>query len=152
MPVAGVIPRALAVIAALTLSANLGFTQDKPDFTDPGLSRLAPLTLTFHKPCRSNSPNDSYRVWRSCGIAARVEDRVVEREANRALRAINLVRVDDAIIAAAAAIRPSGLRSLGALHLATAQIFGHHFAGMVVYDRRPAAAGRDHGIIVWAPH
>jgi predicted nucleic acid-binding protein len=85
-------------------------------------------------------------------IAARVEDRAVEREANRLLRAINLIRVDDGIIAAAAAIRPSGLRSMDALHLATAQLFGHHLAGMVVYDRRLAAAARDHGIVVWAPH
>jgi predicted nucleic acid-binding protein len=85
-------------------------------------------------------------------IGARVEDRAVEREANRVLRAINLVRVDDGIIAAAAAIKPTGLRSLDALHLATAHTFGHHLAGMVVYDRRLAAAARDHGIVVWAPH
>jgi uncharacterized protein len=85
-------------------------------------------------------------------IAARVDDRAVERGANRLLRAINLIRVDDGIIAAAAAVKPSGLRSLDALHLATAQIFGHHLAGMVVYDRRLAAAARDHGIVVWAPH
>jgi hypothetical protein len=84
-------------------------------------------------------------------IAARVEDRAVGREANRLLRAINLIRVDDAIIAAAAAIKPSGLRSLDALHLATAQTVGHHLAGMVVYDRRLAAAAQDHGIVVWAP-
>ena len=85
-------------------------------------------------------------------IAARVDDRAVEREANRVLRAVNLVRVDDGIIAAAAAIKPAGLRSLDALHLATAHTFGHHLAGMVVYDRRLAAAARDHALIVWAPH
>jgi predicted nucleic acid-binding protein len=84
-------------------------------------------------------------------IAARVEDRAVERETNRVLRAMNLVRVDDGIIAAAAAIKPSGLRSLDALHLATAQTFGHHLAGMVVYDRRLAAAAHDHGLAVWSP-
>lgn len=84
-------------------------------------------------------------------IAAQVEDRAVEHETNRVLRAMNLVRVDDAIIAAAAAIKPAGLRSLDALHLATAQTFGHHLAGMVVYDRRLAAAARDHGLVVWAP-
>jgi predicted nucleic acid-binding protein len=84
-------------------------------------------------------------------IAARVEDRAVERETNRVLRAMNLVRVDDGIIAAAAAIKPSGLRSLDALHLATAQTFGHHLAGMVVYDRRLAAAAHDHGLVVWSP-
>jgi uncharacterized protein len=84
-------------------------------------------------------------------ISARVEDRAVEREATRVLRAINLVRVDDGIIAAAVAVKPPGLRSLDALHLATALTFGHHLAGIVVYDRRLAAAAHDHGIVVWTP-
>jgi predicted nucleic acid-binding protein len=84
-------------------------------------------------------------------IAARVEDRTVEREARRMFRGISLLRVDDAIVAAAAAIKPTGLRSLDAIHLATVQAFGHHLGGMVVYDRRLAAAARDLGIAVWAP-
>jgi predicted nucleic acid-binding protein len=84
-------------------------------------------------------------------IAARVGDRAVEREAHRIFRGISLVRVDDGIVAGAAAIKPAGLRSLDAIHLATVQAFGHHIAGMVVYDRRLAGAARDHGIAVWAP-
>jgi predicted nucleic acid-binding protein len=84
-------------------------------------------------------------------VAARAEDRAVEREVRRIFRGISLVRVDDGIVAAAAAITPSGLRSLDAIHLATVQAFGHHLAGMVVYDRRLAAAARDSGITVWAP-
>ena len=84
-------------------------------------------------------------------IAARVQDGAVEREARRVLRAISLMRVDDGVIAAAATVKPAGLRSLDALHLATAQTFGHHLAGIVVYDMRLAAAARDHGFTVWAP-
>ena len=78
-------------------------------------------------------------------------DRAVDREAMRVLRAINLLRLDDGIIAAAAAIKPMWLRSFDALHLATAHAFGHQLAGMVVYDQRLASAARDHGLTVWAP-
>ena len=84
-------------------------------------------------------------------IAVRVEDRAVQRETHRIFRGISLVRIDDGIVAGAAAIKPTGLRSLDAIHLATIQAFGHHIAGMVVYDRRLARAARDHGIAVWAP-
>ena len=99
-------------------------------------------------PARVSSALARIEVMR---IAARVEDRAVEREALRIFRGISLVRVDDGIVAAATAIKPTGLRSLDAIHLATVQTFGHHLAGMVVYDRRLAAAARDHGIAVWAP-
>lgn len=99
-------------------------------------------------PARVSSALSRIEVMR---IAARVEDRAVEREAQRIFRGISLVRVDDGIVSAAAAITPSGLRSLDAIHLATVQAFGHHLAGMVVYDRRLAAAARDYGIAVWAP-
>jgi uncharacterized protein len=99
-------------------------------------------------PARVSSALARIEVMR---IAARVEDRAVAREAQRIFRGLSLVRVDDGIVAAAAAIKPAGLRSLDAIHLATVQAFDHHLAGMVVYDRRLAAAARDHGIAVWAP-
>jgi predicted nucleic acid-binding protein len=99
-------------------------------------------------PARVSSALARIEVMR---IAARVEDRAVAREAQRIFRGLSLVRVDDGIVAAAAAIKPAGLRSLDAIHLATEQAFDHHLAGMVVYDRRLAAAARDHGIAVWAP-
>jgi hypothetical protein len=43
------------------------------------------------------------------------------------------------------------LRTLDAIHLATAVSLGHELAGMVVYDRRLARAARDAGLTVWAP-
>jgi uncharacterized protein len=84
-------------------------------------------------------------------IIARVNDPAIEREARTVLGGINLVRMDDGIVAAAAALGPPSLRSLDAIHLATAQVFGHHLAGFVVYDRRLAAAARHHGLTVWSP-
>lgn len=116
-------------------------------FEEPETSRLEDFLEQW--PIRVSSALARVEVMR---VAARVEDRAVEREANRVLHAMNLARVDDGIVAAAAAIKPDGLRSLDALHLATAHTFGHHLAGIVVYDRRLAAAARDHGLVVWAPH
>lgn len=116
-------------------------------FEEPETSELDRFLKQW--PVRVSSALARVEVMR---IAARVEDRAAEREAHRVLRAMHLLRVDDGIIAAASAIKPSVLRSLDALHLATAQAFGHHLAGMVVYDRRLAAAAHDHGIVVWAPH
>ena len=84
-------------------------------------------------------------------VAARVGDPVVEREARTVLSAINLVRMDDGILGSAAALQSPSLRSLDALHLATAQSLGHHLAGMVVYDHRLATAARQLDLTVWAP-
>ena len=84
-------------------------------------------------------------------IVARVEDPLPLRDAQRILRSLNLVRIDDQIVAAAASLEPRGLRSLDAIHLATARLLGHHLAGMVAYDLRLANAARQVGLTVWAP-
>jgi predicted nucleic acid-binding protein len=125
----------------LDSSALLKLIFEEPE--TPGL-----IAFLQRWPARVSSALARVEVMR---IAARVQDRVVEREARRVLRGIHLVRVDDGVIAAAAAIALPGLRSLDAIHLATLQTFGHHLAGMVVYDRRLAAAAREQGLAVWAP-
>jgi predicted nucleic acid-binding protein len=84
-------------------------------------------------------------------IVGRVQDAAAAREARHVLRQVHIVRIDDTIVASAAELDPIGLRSLDAIHLATARIFGAELAGMVCYDRRLAAACREHGITVWAP-
>ena len=84
-------------------------------------------------------------------IAARVQDSLVQREARRVLRAIHLIRVDDDIVLRAATIGPPALRSLVAIHLATAELLGPDLAGIVAYDRLLAHAAGEHGMTVWAP-
>ena len=84
-------------------------------------------------------------------VVARVEDPLPLRDAQQVLRNLNLVRMDDEVVASAAMLAPGGLRSLDAVHLATARSLGHHLAGMVTYDHRLANAARHHGITVWAP-
>ena len=67
------------------------------------------------------------------------------------LRSVDLVRVSDAIIASAARLRPVELRTVDAIHLATALAIGADLAAFVSYDARLVAAARDHGLSILAP-
>jgi predicted nucleic acid-binding protein len=62
-----------------------------------------------------------------------------------------LVPLDAAVLDAAAALEPPALRSLDAIHLATALSLGTDLAVMYVYDERLASAARDAGVKVEAP-
>lgn len=129
------------VVVYVDSSALIKLVLDEPE-------SLALATFLESWPVRVSSALARVEVLR---IAARVQDPSVEREARRVLNALHLVRMDDGVVASATTIGLARLRSLDAIHLATAQLFGHHLAGMVIYDRRLAAAARDQGIAVWAP-
>lgn len=59
------------------------------------------------------------------------------------LAGIELARVNDRVLSAAATLEPAELQTLDAIHLATAQRFGTDLAQLVTYDDRMlAAAGR----------
>jgi uncharacterized protein len=81
----------------------------------------------------------------------RIDDEDVYREAVTILSGISLVHPDAAIFAAAARTDPPVVRTLDAIHLATALSLGHELSGMVVYDHRLAVAARDAGLQVFAP-
>jgi hypothetical protein len=100
--------------------------------------------------------------------AARLSSGLVELEVPRALRRagfgaaelrragellahIALVDVDRALLRAAAAITPASLRSLDAIHLATALSLGEDLAGFITYDQRLAEAASTVDLEVWAP-
>lgn len=68
-----------------------------------------------------------------------------------ALAGTSLLAIDDAVLAAAAALEPIELRSLDAIHLATALSLGDDLGAMYVYDRRLAEAARAAGLRVDAP-
>jgi predicted nucleic acid-binding protein len=61
------------------------------------------------------------------------------------------VRVDDELLDAAAALDPRVLRSLDAIHLAAAQLFGGEVTAIVTYDRRMATAAALVDLRVAAP-
>lgn len=52
---------------------------------------------------------------------------------------------------AAAALQPTTVRSLDAIHVATAASLGADLAGLLTYDRRMQQAGSDLGLTVVAP-
>lgn len=56
------------------------------------------------------------------------------------LRRLALIRINDAILESAAALEPFDLRSLDALHLASALSLQPDLDGIVTYDRRLASA------------
>jgi len=71
--------------------------------------------------------------------------------ARRLLQRLNLVTIDDDLLEAAAALDPRVLRSLDAIHLAAAQLFGDELTAVVTYDRRMAAAAGLIDLTVAAP-
>lgn len=73
------------------------------------------------------------------------------RRAEDVLARVALVRLDDGILDAAGDLRPAGLRTLDALHLATALSIGPDLAGFVTYDRRLADAATVAGLDVATP-
>ena len=64
---------------------------------------------------------------------------------------VDLVRVNERVLSTAGALLPVELRSLDAIHLATAQQLGTDLARVVTYDERMAAAAGALGWSVAAP-
>jgi predicted nucleic acid-binding protein len=75
----------------------------------------------------------------------------VRRRAADVLAHIGLIQVDDAILDLASELDPPTLRSLDAIHLATALRIGPELDMFVTYDTRLAQAARFHGLPVSAP-
>jgi len=73
------------------------------------------------------------------------------RRAQRLLARLALVDVDRRILSAAVALAPAALRTLDAIHLATALAVREDLAGLVTYDRRLAAAAERLDLEVVAP-
>ncbi len=68
-----------------------------------------------------------------------------------ALEAVSLVLPSVTTYATAARLQPWTLRSLDALHLATAMEIGDDLEGIVVYDERLSEAARAASLVVVAP-
>jgi predicted nucleic acid-binding protein len=67
------------------------------------------------------------------------------------LQRIDLVRVNDRILNAAGVLRPPPLRSLDAIHLATAQELGDELSALVTYDDRMVDAAKHLGCRIVQP-
>jgi len=84
------------------------------------------------------------RVVLQLGVAAM-------QRADDVLNRIELVRLNNAVLNAAGVMKPDELRSLDAIHLATAVLFETTLSDLVTYDARMAAAAQAHGWAVAAP-
>ncbi len=71
--------------------------------------------------------------------------------ARQVLARVALVAIDDAILDAAAELDPADLRSLDAIHLATAIALGPDLESLVSYDLRLNAAAESVGLRVVSP-
>ncbi|GAC1317881.1 MAG: type II toxin-antitoxin system VapC family toxin [Acidimicrobiales bacterium] len=69
----------------------------------------------------------------------------------RALALLNLVRINDRVLEIAAGLAPVELRSLDAIHLATAERLRPDLRDIVTYDNRMAGVARSMGYRVASP-
>lgn len=67
------------------------------------------------------------------------------------LRHMALLRIDDDVLSRAERMAPPALRSLDAIHLATAAGLGSDLGVLVTYDKRLAAAAADAALPVESP-
>jgi len=74
----------------------------------------------------------------------------VRRRAARVLARVALIRIDEPLLVAAVRVRPPELRTLDAIHLATAQSLDD-LGGVVTYDMRLARAAARVRLKVWSP-
>ena len=73
------------------------------------------------------------------------------RRGEQVLARLELIRINDRILASAGTLLPTELRTLHAIHLATAQQLGGDLARVVTYDERMGAAAAAIGWPVAAP-
>jgi uncharacterized protein len=65
--------------------------------------------------------------------------------------AIDYIAIDDDIVEGAMSEPDRGLRSLGAIHLATTRLLAPELDGLLTYDDRLSKAATDAGLIVISP-
>lgn len=73
------------------------------------------------------------------------------RRAGEVLERMELVRISNHVLAEAGALEPASLRSLDAIHLATAALFGDTLGGLITYDARMYEAAVSYGWDVHTP-
>jgi predicted nucleic acid-binding protein len=78
-------------------------------------------------------------------------DPALEQRAEEVLAGVHLLRIDTDILSRAARLEPRTLRSLDAVHLASALSLGEDLGAIVIYDGAFAAAAAASGLQVLAP-
>ena len=110
----------------------------------------------------SRSLSEAVAAWKSCAtslvgavevvrVSRRHPDPTTPRRAETVLDGLIFLEFDTAIAEAAKEIAPPALRSIDAIHLATALSLGEDLGGFVCYDRRLADAAELVGLPLLAP-
>jgi len=73
------------------------------------------------------------------------------RRGQDVLASVELLRISDRVLRAAGAMPPPDLRSLDAIHLASAELLGSDLGAFVTYDMRLASAATVRGLRVVQP-
>lgn len=73
------------------------------------------------------------------------------KTAEAALGRLELLRINDRVLRAAGSLPPAGLRTLDAIHLASALMLKDNLSHVVCYDERFADAARECGLSTAAP-
>lgn len=74
-----------------------------------------------------------------------------EKRAEEVLAGLYLLKIDSDILNGAARLEPRTVRSLDAIHLASALSLGADLGAIVIYDGHMAKAAAGHGLEVLAP-
>ena len=124
------------------------------------LDASALVKLVFREP-ESSALREALASWpeRVSSVLGEIEvlrvarrtGRSASRRASDVMARIALVDLDDDVRAAATALRPPQLRTLDAIHLATALSLGDALGALCAYDRRLAEAATAAGAHVIAP-
>lgn len=111
-----------------------------------------PESLALRRYLRRRQPLVSSALARTDVLRALLPagDEAVTR-GRAVVQRINLVRVNDRSLDAAGVLRPPALRSLDAIHLATAGELGDDLDAVVAYDNRMVTAAKHLGFRVVQP-
>lgn len=130
------------------------------------MSALYLDSSAFVKVVVEEAESSALRAFLAAGGARRVSSTLLRTEALRAvrhlgpdalataregLRRVDLVGIDDRILDAAGILEPRVLRTLDAIHLATALALGDDLDAIVTYDERMLAAARLMGLTTTTP-
>ena len=116
-------------------------------FEEPESAALAEWVTLRPEVPKISSDLSIVELLRTC---RRVDDGAVGN-ANALLGGIDLLPVDRAIVEKAASLVPPELRSLDAIHLASALSVKADLTALIAYDSRLCSAARESGIEVVSP-
>jgi predicted nucleic acid-binding protein len=126
-----------------------------PDYLDTSafikLVRSEPESVALRRELAGRELLSSALLVVEARRAARRYGETASRRARAGLSTITLLPLDRLVLDAAADLDPAELRSLDALHLATALSIGEDLARLYCYDARLADAARAVGIEVSQP-